>query len=183
LSSNSSDFPHSNTDFPIFFHTALKIRKNAPATALIFFTIESDHTDGIDNIRQTPSVLTHLQSKKTYIYMHKFPSFETVLIGSLFRKSHEFTNLTILQNSLIRHLNKFLASPSFKAFCNNDDILTEPKTNPLALSNPAPLPIYKQDKLEQAILDRNSIHFRQADKTPFSSNYLTHIFGPTPPIQ
>jgi hypothetical protein len=131
-----NDFPHSNTEFPLFFHVVLKIRKNGYGTALIFFTLESDHTDGIDNIRQIPSVLAHLQAKKNYIYAHEFPSFETVIIGSLFRKSHEFTNRTILQNTLIRHLNKFLASPSFKAFCNDDDILTEPKTNPLAFSNP-----------------------------------------------
>jgi hypothetical protein len=51
-------------------------------------------------------------------------------------KSHDFTNRTILQNTITPHLNKFLASPSFKAFCNDDNILTEPKTNPLAFSNP-----------------------------------------------
>jgi hypothetical protein len=131
-----SDFPHSNTEFPTFFHTVLKIRKNGRGTAFIFFTVESDHTDGIDNIRQIPSVLAHLQSKKTYLYSHEFLSFETTIIGSLFRKSHEFTNRTILQNTLLRQLNKFLASPSFKASCNDDNIMTEPKTHPLAFSNP-----------------------------------------------
>jgi hypothetical protein len=134
--SNISEFPHSNTDFPKFFHTVLKIRKNGHGTAFIFFTVESDHTDGIENIRQTPSVLSHLQSKKIYLYPHEFPSFETIIIGSLFHKSHDFTNRTILQNTLLRHLNKFLASPAFQASCNDNNTLANPKTHPPAFSNP-----------------------------------------------
>jgi hypothetical protein len=46
-----SDFPHSNTNFPNFFHMVLKIRKKGHGTAFIFFTVESDSTDGINNIR------------------------------------------------------------------------------------------------------------------------------------
>jgi hypothetical protein len=46
------------------------------------FTIESNNTDGIDNIRQFPSLLA--TNKKDYIYTHEFPSFETFIIGSLF---------------------------------------------------------------------------------------------------
>jgi hypothetical protein len=71
-------------------------------------------------------------------------------------------------SNTFRHL-KNIMSPS-----------TEFGLNHLLMNGPnePPLPIYEQDELEQALLDRNNIHFRQADKTPFSTNYLKLLLGP-----
>jgi hypothetical protein len=71
-------------------------------------------------------------------------------------------------------------SNTFRHLKNIMNPSTEFGLNHLLMNGPnkPPLPIYEQDELEQALLDRNNIHFRQADKTPFSTNYLKLLLGP-----
>jgi hypothetical protein len=95
-----SDFPKDDTQVKEFFHIDSKPRPDGGHTFFVYFSIESAVTEGIDNITDTNPIAQFLKENMVYIQPHDFNTFSTIILGSLFKKSHYHADSGITQVNL-----------------------------------------------------------------------------------
>jgi hypothetical protein len=95
-----SAFPNGDKELKEFFHIDNKRRANGGQSFFVYFSIECATTEGISNITDDHSIAHFLKENHVYFQPHDFNTFQTIILGSLFKKSHFHADRDITQVNL-----------------------------------------------------------------------------------
>jgi hypothetical protein len=95
-----SGFPDDDKTLKEFFHIDNKFRPNGGQSFFVYFSIESATTEGISNITDNHPIAQFLKENHVYFQPHDFNTFQTIILGSLFKKSYFHADKDITQVNL-----------------------------------------------------------------------------------
>jgi hypothetical protein len=95
-----ASFPPDDRQVKEFFHIDHKQRADGATTFFVYFSIDSTVTEGISNITDNHPIAQFLKNNHVYFQSYDFNSFSTIILGSLFKKSHFHADTEITQVNL-----------------------------------------------------------------------------------